>query len=68
MSGRLHAGLVALVLVAVLPGLVMAQSTPLFPVSGELSRVKTDLLAWATALIGVVLAIYAYRRVKSIIR
>jgi hypothetical protein len=31
-------------------------------------QVKTDILAWGAAIIGVVLAIFAYRKVKSIVR
>ncbi|KXK02786.1 hypothetical protein FBQ96_02990 [Nitrospirales bacterium NOB] len=42
--------------------------TAIFPVSTDLAQVKTDLLAWGTALIGIVLAIFAYRKVKSIAR
>ena len=51
------------------PSLVLAQATPIFPVdSTTVGQVKTDILAWGAAIIGVVLAIFAYRKVKSIVR
>jgi hypothetical protein len=43
------------------PALSQAQ---LFPVSADVATVRADLLLWATALIGVALAIYAFKRVK----
>ncbi|MBX3344825.1 MAG: hypothetical protein KF806_05875 [Nitrospira sp.] len=42
--------------------------TAIFPVSTDLAQVKTDLITWGTALIGVALAIYAFRKVRSIAR
>lgn len=33
-----------------------------------ITDLKTDLVAWAVAFMGVVLTIYAYRKVKSIAR
>ena len=57
-----------LFLMLVVPAISFAQATPIFPVSSDLAQVKTDILAWAVALLGVALAIYAYRRVKSIAR
>ncbi len=60
--------LAVLAVALMVPALAMAQATPIFPVASDLAQVKTDLLAWGTALIGVVLAIYAYRKVKSIAR
>jgi hypothetical protein len=59
------------VLVAVLcwASAAMAQVFPVDTASNTvLSNAKTDLVAWGTALIGVVLAIYAIRKVKSLIR
>ena len=51
------------------PSWVLAQATPIFPVdSTTVGQVKTDILAWGAAIIGVVLAIFAYRKVKSIVR
>ena len=51
------------------PSLVLAQATPIFPVdSTTVGQVRTDILAWGAAIIGVVLAIFAYRKVKSIVR
>lgn len=63
----LRAGVLALVLAVAVPGLTFAQ-TSIFPVSADLATVKADLLLWATALIGVALAIYAFRRVRSLVR
>ena len=65
--------MIAMVAAAVLSvvGFVLEASaqTAIFPVdTTTMGQVKTDLLAWATALIGVVLAVYAYRRVKAIIK
>jgi hypothetical protein len=56
----------ALVLAMAVPVLSYAQ-TSIFPVSADLATVKADLLLWATALIGVALAIYAFRRVRSLV-
>jgi len=51
------------------PSWVLAQATPIFPVDATtVGQVKTDILAWGAAIIGVVLAIFAYRKVKSIVR
>jgi predicted membrane protein len=51
------------------PSWVLAQATPIFPVDTvTMGQVKTDILAWAAAIIGVVLAIFAYRKVKSVVR
>jgi hypothetical protein len=52
----------------VLPEVARAQTTSVFPVSSDLATVKSDLLLWATALIGVALAIYAFHRVRSLVR
>ena len=46
------------------PDLSFAQ---LFPVSADVATVRADLLLWATALIGVALAIYAFKRVRAIV-
>lgn len=50
------------------PALSFAQATNIFPVSADVATIKVDLLLWATALIGVALAIYAFRRVRSLVR
>jgi hypothetical protein len=42
-------------------------SAQLFPVSADVATVRGDLLLWATALIGVALAIYAFKRVRSLV-
>jgi hypothetical protein len=62
-------GLVLMVGLLSAPDVVLAQATPIFPVdSTTVGQVKTDILAWGAAIIGVVLAIFAYRKVKSIVR
>ena len=60
--------LVGLWVALAVPALSFAQSTNLFPVSADVATIKADLLLWATALIGVALAIYAFRRVRSLVR
>ena len=54
----------ALCLAMAVPTLSFAQ---LFPVSADVATVRGDLLLWATALIGVVLAIYAFKRVRGLV-
>jgi hypothetical protein len=62
-------GLVLMIGLSVAPDFVLAQATPIFPVDTvTMGQVKTDILAWAAAIIGVVLAIFAYRKVKSVVR
>ena len=62
-------GLLVVIGLLVAPDVVLAQATPIFPVdSTTVGQVKTDILAWGAAIIGVVLAIFAYRKVKSIVR
>ncbi len=56
--------LMALVFAVGVPTLSHAQ---LFPVSADVATVRADLLLWAAALIGVALAIYAFKRVKAIV-
>ena len=56
--------LMALVFALGVPALSFAQ---LFPVSADVATVRADLLLWAAALIGVALAIYAFKRVKAIV-
>ena len=56
--------LTALVVALGVPALSFAQ---LFPVSADVATVRADLLLWAAALIGVALAIYAFKRVKAIV-
>ena len=56
--------LMALVVGVGVPTLSFAQ---LFPVSADVATVRADLLLWAAALIGVALAIYAFKRVKAIV-
>ena len=56
--------LMAFVCALGVPAVSFAQ---LFPVSADVATVRADLLLWATALIGVALAIYAFKRVKAIV-
>ena len=56
--------LMALVFAVGVPAVSFAQ---LFPVSADVATVRADLLLWATALIGVALAIYAFKRVRAIV-
>ena len=59
---------------AVLGLLVMAQSAmaQVFPVDAAttttITSVKADIVAWGVVLIGVALTIFAYKRVKSLVR
>ncbi|MDH4084705.1 MAG: major capsid protein [Nitrospira sp.] len=60
--------------VAVLGTLVGAQTALAqgFPVdtasTTTISNVKADIVAWGVVFIGVALTIYAYKRVKSLVR
>ena len=55
-------------LMSVFSALCLAMSfAQLFPVSADVATVRGDLLLWATALIGVVLAIYAFKRVRGLV-
>ena len=56
--------LMAVVFAVGVPAVSFAQ---LFPVSADVATVRADLLLWATALIGVALAIYAFKRVRAIV-
>ncbi len=56
--------LMAFVFAVGVPAVSFAQ---LFPVSADVATVRADLLLWATALIGVALAIYAFKRVRAIV-
>jgi hypothetical protein len=56
--------LMAFVFAVGVPAVSFAQ---LFPVSADVATVRGDLLLWATALIGVALAIYAFKRVRAIV-
>jgi hypothetical protein len=65
---RWLAGLWGFVLMLGVPAWSFAQATNIFPVSSDVATIKADLLLWATALIGVALAIYAFRRVRGLVR
>jgi hypothetical protein len=56
-------------------GMVLSAQTALaqvFPVdtasTTTISNVKADIVAWGVVFIGVALTIYAYKRVKSLVR
>ena len=55
----------AFVIALGVPALSQGQS---FPVSTDVAMVRADLLLWATAQIGGALAIYAFKRVRAIVR
>ena len=63
-----QAVVLSLTVALVVPALTWAQATSIFPVSSDVATVKSDRLLWATALIGVALAIYAFRRVRGLVR
>jgi hypothetical protein len=52
-----------------LPAMASAQ---LFPVTAgntaDFASVKADIVAWAALIIGVVLALYAFRKVKGLVK
>jgi len=60
--------------VAVLGTVIGAQTAlaQVFPVdtasTTTISNVKADIVAWGVVFIGVALTIYAYKRVKSLVR
>ncbi|MDK2742861.1 MAG: hypothetical protein NDI90_08085 [Nitrospira sp. BO4] len=60
--------------VAVLGTVLSAQTVlaQVFPVdtasTTTISNVKADIVAWGVVFIGVALTIYAYKRVKSLVR
>jgi hypothetical protein len=54
----------AILIALAIPAVSVAQ---LFPVSADVATVRADLLLWATALIGVALAIYAFKRVRGLV-
>ena len=56
--------LMALVLALGVPALSQAR---LFPASADVARARADLLLWATALIGVALVLYAFKRERAIV-
>lgn len=66
MRGRMGLASVfmAIMVALAMPAMSMAQ---LFPVSTDVATVRGDLLLWATALIGVALAIYAFKRVRGLV-
>lgn len=63
-----RAVVLSLAVALLVPALTWAQATPIIPVSSDVATVKSDILLWAAALIGVALAIYAFRRVRGLVR
>ena len=58
-----------LTLALLLPAMVQAAVFPVDVASAAtITDVKVDLVAWGVVLIGVVLTIYAFRKIKSIVR
>ncbi|SLM49328.1 exported protein of unknown function [Nitrospira japonica] len=66
MKTRVGVGVLILVLMA-LPA--FAQVFPVDATSTTtIASVKTDLIAWGVAFIGVALTVFAYKRVKALVR
>ncbi|TAJ28085.1 MAG: hypothetical protein EPO64_04945 [Nitrospirae bacterium] len=65
---KVSLGVLGLGVALAVPALSYAQATNIFPVSSDVATIKGDLLLWATALIGVALAIYAFKRVRALVR
>ncbi len=63
-----QAVVLSLAVALVVPALTWAQATSIFPVSSDVATVKGDLLLWGAALISVALAIYAFKRVRGLVR
>jgi hypothetical protein len=68
MVKRVQVGLFLAVLSLVVPALAWAQATggSIFPVSSDLATVKSDVIAWSVALLAIVVAILAYRKIKGV--
>jgi hypothetical protein len=68
MVKRLQAGFLLSGLSLVVPALAWAQATggSLFPVSSDLATVKSDVIAWSVALLAIVVAILAYRKIRAV--
>lgn len=58
--------------VAVLPIMATSAMAQVFPVdtasTTTITSVKADIVAWGVVFIGVALTIFAYKRVKSLVR
>ncbi len=69
MMQQLKAGLAAVGTVLLTVPVAMAQVFPVDTASTTtISNVKADIVAWGVVFIGVALTIYAYKRVKSLVR
>ena len=69
MMQQLKAGLAAVGTVLLTAPVTMAQVFPVDTASTTtISNVKADIVAWGVVFIGVALTIYAYKRVKSLVR
>ena len=69
MLKQIKAGLATLSAVLLSTSVALAQVFPVDTASTTtIANVKADLVAWGVVFIGVALTIYAYKRVKSLVR
>ena len=69
MMKKLKAGVAVLSALFLSASVAVAQVFPVDTASTTtISNVKADIVAWGVVFIGVALTIYAYKRVKSLVR
>ncbi len=69
MLKQIKAGLATLSALLLSTSVALAQVFPVDTASTTtIANVKADLVAWGVVFIGVALTIYAYKRVKSLVR
>ena len=69
MMTHIKTGLAALSALFLSASVAMAQVFPVDAASTTtITNVKADIVAWGVVFIGVALTIYAYKRVKSLVR
>lgn len=69
MLTQIKTGLAVVSTVLLTAPMALAQVFPVDTASTTtISNVKADLVAWGVVFIGVALTIYAYKRVKSLVR
>ncbi len=69
MLKQIKAGLATLSVFLLSTSVALAQVFPVDTASTTtIANVKADLVAWGVVFIGVALTIYAYKRVKSLVR
>lgn len=69
MMTYIKAGVAAVSALILSASVAMAQVFPVDTASTTtISNVKADIVAWGVVFIGVALTIYAYKRVKSLVR